>query len=184
MVTDADPSDLIPGQTTPITYDLLQAISKFGEPYDPGVKVKKEEGSDGEELNFSENEDFAESGADSEREAKAIAKAPIKLAVPRIRELVKMAKDHKQNQKRMTRNQSKQTKKTATAATIEQRKTKGPKMIRTGKQRRKPATVKQIKQEDGEVEGRRAKWRGSYYKRKAAGEHYTLYLAQIWNGRA
>ena len=158
--------DLTPGPTVSLSEELFSSLVKYGSASlssETHVKqeTEKEEKyptlSDGDEDNVGEVDD----GGSSE-ENKTVGKAPVKLTVPKIKELVKMAKDLKKKERSKVEQQSKSQTKLRKSG---RRKGRKPRSIKHGQ----VGAYKNVDSKHETLEEKRAKWREGYYKKKALG---------------
>ena len=107
----ADFYDLTPGPAVALSQELFSSLVKYGSAsLSSETQVKQETEKDEKYPTVSEDhEDNVEEVDDggSSEENKTVGKAPLKLTVPKFKELVKMAKDLKKQERSKVEQQSK-----------------------------------------------------------------------------
>ena len=158
--------DLTPGPAVALSRELFSSLVKYGSAsLSSETQVKQETEKDEKYPTVCEDhEDNAEEVDDggSSEENKTAGKAPLKLMVPKIKELVKMAKDLKKQERSKVEQQSKSQMKLRKSG---RRKGRKPRSIKQGH----VGAYKDVDSKHETIEEKRAKWREGYYKKKALG---------------
>ena len=161
-----DFNELTPGPAVTLSQELFSSLVKYGSTsLSSETQVKQETEKEekyptvfeGDEDNVGEADDGG-----SGEENKTVGKAPLKLTVPKIKELVKMAKDLKKQERSKVEQQSKCQIKLRKSG---RRKGRKPRSIKHGQ----VGTYKDADSKHETIEEKRAKWREGYYKKKALG---------------
>lgn len=155
---------LTPGPALALSEELLQNLMKYGcASIDAQLEVKEERDTQKNSDDISDgDEDNVEECEECKEDNKTIGKAPLKVAVPRIKELVKMAKSLKEQEETKEQRQSKRHIKLRRSG---RRKGRKPRSIKQGH----VGAYKEVESKSETIEEKRAKWREVYYKKKALG---------------
>ena len=159
--------DLTPGPAVALSQELFSSLVKYGSAsLSSETQVKQETEKDEKYPTVSEdhedNVEEVDDGGSSEGNKETVGKAPLKLTVPKIKELVKMAKDLKKQERSKVEQQSKSQMKLRKSA---RRKGRKPRSIKQGH----VGAYKDVDSKHETIEEKRAKWREGYYKKKALG---------------